>query len=162
MSACIVRLRPSLGARCLAVGMHGLALGAIMLYSTGWQRLLWLLAWIFSALWAGYGLRQTQVKRIEISQQGQVSLVFMHRKTAMPAILCSGSMIRAKMMAMQWQTARGRVYQLLLPDMMDAQAWRRLQVWGRWCQSHKAEPGLRQSILNKVIHWFRLKDNNLK
>ncbi|WP_239324230.1 protein YgfX [Snodgrassella gandavensis] len=160
MLACVVRLRPSFGAQCLAVGMHGLALGVIVLYSIGWQRLLWLLAWLFSALWAGYGLRQNKVKRIEISQQGQASLVLMHRKTAIPAILCSGSMVRAKLMALQWQTARGSVYQLLLPDMMDALAWRRLQVWVRWCQPHKAQPVLRQSILNKVIHWFRLKDNN--
>ncbi|WP_144235328.1 protein YgfX [Snodgrassella alvi] len=160
MLACVVRLRPSLGAQCLAVGMHGLVLGAIVLYSAGWQCLLWLLAWLFSALWAGYGLRQTRVKRIKISQQGQVSLVLMHRKTAIPAILCSGSMVRAKLMALQWQTAKGSVHQLLLPDMMDAQAWRRLQVWVRWCQPHKAQPVLRQLILYKVIHWLRLKDNN--
>jgi toxin CptA len=160
MFACVVRLRPSLGAQCLAVGMHGLALCAIALYSAGWQCLLWVLAWIFSVLWACSGLRQTKVKKIEVNQYGQASLVVMHWKTAVPAILCPDSMVRAKLMALHWQTAKGSVYQLLLPDMMDAQAWRRLQVWVRWCQPNKVEPVLRQSILNKVIHWLRLKDNN--
>ncbi|KES12672.1 hypothetical protein SASC598O11_001620, partial [Snodgrassella alvi SCGC AB-598-O11] len=91
--------------------------------------------------------------------QGQASLLFTQGKAAVPAKLCcSGIVIRANMMALHWQTPRGRVYQLLLPDMTDAQAWRKLQVWVRWCQPNNTQSVLRQSILNKVIRRLRLKD----
>ena len=161
MMACVVRLKPSRCALYLVVIMHVLTLVAIVFYSTGWLCLIWLLAWLLSALWAGYGLRQGRVKKIEISSQGQASLLFAQGKAAVPAKLCCrGIVIRANMMALHWQTSRGRVYQLLLPDMTDAQAWRRLQVWVRWCQPNNTQSGLRQSILNKVIRRLGLKDKN--
>lgn len=160
MQACVVRVRPSLRAQFLAVIMHGLALTAVVLYSTGWQRALFLLVWVLSVLWAGYGLLHTRIKRIEINGQEQASLILTSRKGAIPAVLSTDSVIRARLMALRWQTAKGSVYQLLLPDMTDAPSWRRLQVWARWCQPHTAQVAEPQSILYKVIHWLRLRMNN--
>lgn len=160
MQACVVRVRPSLRAQFVALILHGLVLVAVVLYSTGWQRALFLLVWVLSVLWTGYGLLHTRIKRIQISGQGQASLVLTSGSGAVPAVLSSDSVIRARLMALQWQIDKRREYQLLLPDMMDAPSWRRLQVWARWCQPHTTQSVELQSILYKVIHWLRLRGNN--
>lgn len=35
---------------------------------------------------------------------------------------------------LQWQTERGTLWQWVLPNMLEADAYRRLNVWVRWCQ----------------------------
>lgn len=51
-----------------------------------------------------------------------------------PARLSGASMHTPFGLFLQWQTESRTLWQWVLPDMLEADAYRRLKVWVRWCQ----------------------------
>ncbi len=69
-----------------------------------------------------------------LNTTGQVSLRFYHDETWHPVTLCSGSFVSPLGMVLHWQGLGHKRWQIVMPDMVDGDAYRQLTVWARWCQ----------------------------
>lgn len=135
MGAFRVLLRPSRWLLSVSLVLFVLTLLVLVFYSSGGLRVLWLFVWLCSLGWAWFGCQRLLITEIYTDAQGQAWLRCTGRHGLQRAQLLPDSVARAQLLALRWQTAQGTVSQLLLPDMTGAEAWRRLQVWVRWCQS---------------------------
>lgn len=79
-----------------------------------------------------------QIRRITINPKQQAELVFDEQHTE-PAELLSGSLISPFFISLKWRCGGKTVRQTLLPDMTDAESWRRLTVWARFCRSGREQ-----------------------
>lgn len=158
MPGFIVWVRPSRQLKILAIGLHSLTLLAIMLYFSGWERLVWLAGLLCCTGWAFYYLRQPVIKRIAIDEKLQAQLTLTKKSVTTAAELMADSMVRRSILALNWHTSEGKVTILLLPDMIDEQSWRKLQVWARWCQPQKTPSGFRRFVSRKNVHLYQPTD----
>lgn len=128
MQAFQAALRPS---RCLSV----LKAAAFV-----WAAVLWLLyvqdgwRWVGLLLtgWAAVAALRAglPVTAIAVDMQGR-AVLFLPQGTAVEAELADG-LVWPWLMLLRWETDGRRIHTALLPDMTDAEGWRRLQVWARW------------------------------
>ena len=139
MPAFTAWLQPSIRLRWLVMLLHVCALPAIVFYSTGIFIVLWSIGWMISAYWGWRGCRQLIICSITIDAQGQAWLLLPNSVSMIAAQLSSYSQARSGFLSLRWHTEDKIINHLLLPDMTDRQAWRRLQVWIRWCQPTRQE-----------------------
>lgn len=117
--------------------------------------------WFYGAMmWAGlcglaasyaYARRSAKlqgrfaVRKIAVNRLQQASVFVGSEETAFEAVLGGASLLTRHVLFLQWDTGSRRIWQLVLPDMLDAESHRRLRVWARWCRaedrpSEKREP----------------------
>ena len=125
----IVTLKPSLWLPRAVVALHGSALCMLLLaYPPSWPRLVLLVAIAVSALWSLRAAHTADIARLELSPRDTWHIVF-----------CDGRRLDARLLRAPWVSplfttlslacADGVERQiLLLPDMVEADAFRRLRV----------------------------------
>lgn len=101
-----------------------------------WLGLLGLgVSWFYAQHHAGLK-GQKVITQIAIDR-AQRAVVWMGQKekTAFAAVLEPSSLVSHYVLFLHWDMGEGRkVWQLVLPDMLERDAHRRLRVWARWCQ----------------------------
>ena len=136
MQAFQASLQPSRLLRRGVLLLHGLALAVVWRYFDGKDGLALSVACLASAAWAwqqnGRRAQGGWVGHIEVDTQGRVTLVFVPGGSAVQAQLLSGSLISRYGLWLKWRIGDEVVWRVLLPDMTDADSYRRLVVWARW------------------------------
>ncbi|MDO4694400.1 MAG: hypothetical protein Q4A62_07225 [Eikenella sp.] len=126
------------------------------------RRLLWIKAaaylWLaalpalyFSGLWrwggmaaatalAWHGLRRPRVwvERIAVDRQGRSALYLQPQGVWAEAQLHEG-WVTPWLVLLQWRCDGRRIDMAVLPDMTDADSWRRLRVWARWGRPRESQ-----------------------
>lgn len=111
-----------------------------------WQHYSGTAYWLFqaavtaAAVYALYPPRNP-IAAIKIHPRQTASLVFADGREE-AAELISGSLISPYFLALKWRCGGSLFWQTLLPDMTDADAWRRLIVWARFCRSVPSDEDL--------------------
>lgn len=72
------------------------------------------------------------VSRIEIDERGRATIFLPQQNLAVEAVLQQDSLIHQYACFLHWQTEQHHIWQCLLPDMTDKQAFRRLRVWAKF------------------------------
>ncbi|MCP2041851.1 toxin CptA [Neisseria sp. HSC-16F19] len=141
MQAFCVRPHPPRLLKRAGVLLHAAGLAAVLCYSDGLWRALWLAAWTAAALWFYRYRRGSGVLAVHIDTGGRAALET-DEGVSFAVRLRPGSLISPYLMILHWQ-GDGRVWwQALTRDMTDADAWRRLTVWARWMQPADDTPPL--------------------
>ncbi len=107
-----------------------------------WLAGLWLLyfqdGWRWGGLlltlglaWLAWRPPKRRLTAMAVDSQGRASLWLQPENVALEAQLQSG-WVSPWLMLLHWQVDGRRLDTVLLPDMMDAESWRRLQVWANW------------------------------
>lgn len=85
-------------------------------------------------IWA-YFIQPSYIIAIHINENGQAFLYFSNRKTiAYSAQLQKGSLISLYACFLKWKYHDKIIWQVILPDMIDREDFRRLRVWARFGQ----------------------------
>lgn len=134
MQAFQVKLKPSKRGMLLAAALHIYAFVLCFTAFYGWMRWLGVAALAASLVWAWrvQSLKGRQsVSAIHIDTSGRASLsqsdaVLRH------ASLSESSLIHRRGCFLQWQLEGKRISHAVLPDMTDAESYRRLIVWARF------------------------------
>lgn len=74
------------------------------------------------------------VRRVAVNRLQQAAVSVGQDETVSDAVLGGASLVTQHVMFLQWDSGSRRIWQLVLPDMLDAENHRRLRVWARWCQ----------------------------
>lgn len=138
MQAFEVPLRLSRVVYGLTFGLHGAALVLAVGYFEGGLRLVLCLAVVLSALWAWLGLSaraEHAIVAIVVDAHGAAS-IGLQNGLALEATLLPSSMVSRCGLVLHWDTGQRRLRHVVLPDMTEADAFRRLKVWARWGQVH--------------------------
>lgn len=137
MRAFQTALKPSLLLQTAVIALHIAASAACAAWFYG--AMMWLgllgLAFSFAYAWGYANLQAAQsVRKISVSRLQQAAVFVGRDGTALEAVLGGSSLITRHILFLQWDTGSRTVWQLVLPDMLDAESHRRLRVWARWCQ----------------------------
>lgn len=140
MRAFQTALRPSRLLQMVVIVLHLVAVAACVAWFYG--AMMWLgllgLAGSFVYAWHNANLQSQQaVWQISVNRLQQAALVIGRDEMALKATLGGSSLITRHILFLQWDTGNRKIWQLVLPDMLDAESHRRLRVWARWCQPHE-------------------------
>lgn len=72
------------------------------------------------------------VHKIVVDQHGKAAVFIGKTHTAFEAEIGSDSLVSPYAVFLQWHTSQGTIWQIVLPDMADPEAFRRLRVWAKW------------------------------
>nr|WP_301286376.1 protein YgfX [Neisseria perflava] len=141
-------MRPSRRLIWLALLLHLAAFGVCLGAFYGWPRIVGVCALAYSAYHARQviGLRRADsVRKIMIDNQQRAAILTGNSEgRAESAVLHGSTAVMRHALFLCWHTGSGKNWQLVLPDMTDADSYRRLRVWVRWCQT-KENSALRPS-----------------
>ncbi|MDO4641037.1 MAG: transcriptional regulator [Neisseria sp.] len=139
MQAFRAELTPSKNGRLLAVGLHLYALMVCLTSFYGAMRWFGIIALCGSLLWA-WRVQNLQchnsIKTIHIDTSGRATLTRAGHREA--AVLLESSLIHRRACFLQWQINGKISWQAVLPDMTDAESYRRLMVWAKFGRSKAA------------------------
>lgn len=140
MRAFQTALKPSRMLQTTAMVLHVAAV-VVCLYgfygAMMWLGLLGLgVSWFYVLYHAGLK-GKTAITQIAIDRSQRAVVWVGQEKTAFVAVLGPSSLVSRHVLFLHWDTGEGRkVWQLVLPDMLEREAHRRLRVWARWCQDN--------------------------
>ncbi|MDO5059130.1 MAG: transcriptional regulator [Neisseria sp.] len=128
-------IRPSEKGTAFVLLLHIAAAVVFVRYFDGWRIWLGLAALAAAAAhaWRVQGLRgKNAVLAIETDTRGDAVLHLNGRADAVAAKLLPQSLAHHYFCLLVWQTDGGRIYQPLLPDMVQGGNYRRLLLWARY------------------------------
>lgn len=120
--------------------MHAAAIVLTLVEFYGAMRIVGVILLLVSAIYAHWqqNLRSAKaVKRLYINTQGQSFVQLNRANNELPARLLPQSMVSPYFCLLTWQIEQETIYQLVLPDMLDKTAFRRLRVWAKFHPHHK-------------------------
>ena len=82
------------------------------------------------AVWFAWHEPRGRIWRIAVNGQAWAA-VFVGRE-AFAATLCAGSLVSVPVCFLKWRVMGKTRWQCVLPDMADAEDYRRLRVWAKW------------------------------
>lgn len=130
-----VSLRPSKRRRAIVCLTAAVALAAACSAAEGSLKTLLSAAVLLSSAWAW---REPQPRIVRIETDAAQRAILFTDDRAEYARLLSGSLVSPWLMLLKWQTGSRILHQALFPDMTDADGWRRLTVWARFCRNAAA------------------------
>lgn len=141
MPAFSAHLHPSRFLITVCVLLHVVTIALTVCYFDGWTA--WLTVLILSAacVWAVYGLSLRSLRAINtvvVDTQERATLLLRRNSLITQAQLQGDSRVGRWLVCLHWHSGEGRYWQVILPDMTDAQSFRRLKVWAYWCQDKPA------------------------
>lgn len=131
-----VSLRPSKRRRAIVCLTAAVALAAACSAAEGSLKTLLSAAVLLSSAWAW---REPQPRIVRIETDAAQRAILFTDDRAEYARLLSGSLVSPWLMLLKWQTGSRILHQSLFPDMTDADGWRRLTVWARFCRNAAAD-----------------------
>ena len=140
MRAFQTALKPSRSLKIMVLALHLLAavMCAVWFYGAMFGLGLFGLALSSVFTWYHADLRGHQtVKQIAVNRLQQAAIFIGREQTAFEAVLGGASLVTRHVLFLQWHTGSRTIWQLVLPDMLDKEAHRRLRVWARWCQAEQ-------------------------
>lgn len=143
MQAFQVRIKPSLRGTVWVAALHSYAFFLCVTVFYGAMRWGGLAAVALSLAWAWRIQRlrsEESVRLIEVDTGGRATLAFPNRPPQ-PACLSESSLVHRRGCFLTWRTEGRIVRHVVLPDMADAESYRRLTVWARFGRS-KEDTGL--------------------
>lgn len=93
-----------------------------------------------ATVWAGYALRapRRRVEGVAVDRQGRAALYLQPQGLWAEAQLHEG-WVTPWLVLLQWRCDGRRIDMAVLPDMTDADSWRRLRVWARWGRPRESQ-----------------------
>lgn len=143
MPAFSASLRTSRGLLGVCVLLHVAMMILVGCLFAGWLAWLAVSALLIACIWAvrGVSLRgQHAITAVMVDAQGRAALLLRHNSLMTPAQLQGDSRVGRWLIVLHWRSTEGSYWQVVLPDMTDAQSFRRLKVWARWCQDEQPAP----------------------
>lgn len=134
-----VHLKPSRSALLINTVVHVGLIGLIWGYFT--QQWLWTVLALLSLGHTHYRMTRarSRLTELHISPQGQLSVATAGAEGLSGAELLDGSVFTRWVMVLYVKQGHKKQVLWLLPDSIDASAYRQLLVWGRWHPMDKAE-----------------------
>ena len=137
MQAFSVNWQPSPLGKAMVWLLHGMAILACLWWFRGIVLFLGIILLVASAYWAWQQQNlsaKDAIVALEVDEQGHAAVRLVHERHWIDTELLAGSLIHRRICFLAWRICERTVWQCVLPDMTDADAYRRLLVWARFGQ----------------------------
>lgn len=135
MQAFTIEWQPSRVGKTAVWVLHGAAVFVCLGWFRGIGLFLGMILLMASAYWAWQQqnlLAKTAIAALEVDEQGYAAVRLVHERNWVDTELLAGSLIHPYVCFLAWRIHERTVWQCVLPDMTDADAYRRLLVWARF------------------------------
>ena len=135
MQVLAIEWQPSRIGKLVIYALHIMAFLACLWCFRGILLFLGVILLAASAYWAWQQqnlLAKTAIVALEIDEQGYAAIRMVNERCWIDTELLAGSLIHSHICFLAWRIHERTVWQCVLPDMTDANAYRRLLVWARF------------------------------